>query len=191
MVNNVELIKSLLRFDSEEDFYFVQILKRRKDNPDMDKDMIVISQYYLYKGDLEKREAHIITDCATHNARAYIHLNRRNSKKVAFRCLAKIAHMIENGQYKDIKRAYASAAGEKNGEKNKTWVVDIDTKRWDVVTEIKDAIDKIRGEVTEVYIIPTLMGYHLITPGFDTRDFRDKYSDIVIQKDNPTILYIP
>jgi hypothetical protein len=191
MVNNFELIKTLLQFDSEDEFYFLQILKRRKDNPDMEKDMVVINQYYLYKGSIDKLKEQIIIDCHSNNARAYINLNRRNSGKVALHCLSKMAKMIELGQWKDIKRAYASSVGECSSEKDKKWVVDIDTKKWSVVSEVKELIDRARGEVTEVYVVPTLLGYHLITPGFDAREFRERFSDVVIQKDNPTVLYIP
>lgn len=31
MINNLELIKPLLKFESEDDFYYLQILKRKKD----------------------------------------------------------------------------------------------------------------------------------------------------------------
>lgn len=190
MVNNFELINSLLRFDSEDDFYFLQILKRRKDNPEMDRDMVVINQYYLYKGDLDKLKEQILIDCQSNNARAYINLNRRSSGKVALHCLSKMAKMIELGQWKDVKRAYASSAGE-SVSKDKLWVTDIDTKKWSVVSDIKDYIDELRGEVTEIQVIPTMYGYHLITPRFDSKLFKDKFPDIDIKKDSPTVLYIP
>jgi hypothetical protein len=35
MVDNFEIIKSLLQFDSEDDFYHLQILKRKKENPEL------------------------------------------------------------------------------------------------------------------------------------------------------------
>ena len=33
MINNFNLIKPLLDFNSEDDFYFLQILQRKKDHP--------------------------------------------------------------------------------------------------------------------------------------------------------------
>ena len=39
--------------------------------------------------------------------------------------------------------------------------------------------------------IPTKNGYHIITKPFNLKQFKDKYSDIDVHKNNPTILYIP
>ena len=41
-MNNFQKIKPVLKFENENDFYFIQILKRRKDNPEMDRDVKVI-----------------------------------------------------------------------------------------------------------------------------------------------------
>ena len=35
MVDNFDLIKSLLKFESKDDFYYLQIILRSKDNPDI------------------------------------------------------------------------------------------------------------------------------------------------------------
>lgn len=35
MVDNFELIRTLLKFESKDDFYFIQILQRSKDNPEI------------------------------------------------------------------------------------------------------------------------------------------------------------
>ena len=34
MIDNFEQITSILNFESEDDFYFLQIIQRKKDNPD-------------------------------------------------------------------------------------------------------------------------------------------------------------
>lgn len=39
--------------------------------------------------------------------------------------------------------------------------------------------------------IPTKNGYHIITKPFNLKQFKDKYPDIDVHKNNPTILYIP
>ena len=33
MIDNFDLIKTMLKFESEDDFYFAQIIQRKKDNP--------------------------------------------------------------------------------------------------------------------------------------------------------------
>jgi hypothetical protein len=54
MVNNLELIKPLLKFESDDDYYFLQILQRKKDNADLDKRLMgnnnsarLIKGYYI------------------------------------------------------------------------------------------------------------------------------------------------
>ena len=43
-INNFELIKKLLNFDDSDKFYFIQIFKRRKDNPELKVNNKVINQ---------------------------------------------------------------------------------------------------------------------------------------------------
>lgn len=79
MTNNTHKIREMLSFTNENDFYFVQVLKRRKDNPDMKRNMMALGAYYI--DSLEHFDAvvpHIIHTCESENGRAYIHLNRRN-----------------------------------------------------------------------------------------------------------------
>ena len=48
MINNFEAIRDLLTFGDEDKFYLIQIFKRRKDNPEMKKDMVIIDNYFVY-----------------------------------------------------------------------------------------------------------------------------------------------
>ena len=71
MTNNFEQIKSLLRFDEPDHFYFLQILKRRKDNPDMKRDVSVIDNFFIYqREDLDKLQDKIIL-CESNNGKIY------------------------------------------------------------------------------------------------------------------------
>ena len=47
-MNNLETILPLLDFSDSDKFYFIQIFKRRKDNPGMDKDMCLLDNYAVY-----------------------------------------------------------------------------------------------------------------------------------------------
>jgi hypothetical protein len=40
-------------------------------------------------------------------------------------------------------------------------------------------------------VIPTKNGFHLITKKFNVMEFKEKYPDLVIQKKNPTLLFLP
>ena len=68
MRNNIELIEPLLDFTLPNTFYFVQILKRRKENPEMKSNTSVIDNFYLYgPNDLAKLMPKIIEKCEKHN----------------------------------------------------------------------------------------------------------------------------
>ena len=47
MIDNFELIKSLLKFESPDDFYHLQILKRKKENPELGSNSRVVKTYYV------------------------------------------------------------------------------------------------------------------------------------------------
>ena len=83
-MDNFSLIRNMLSFPDENAFYFLQVLKRRKDNPDLGKDMIHLSDYYIYSLDqFDGLKQRVMSQCDTENARAYFRLNRRDAKKVA------------------------------------------------------------------------------------------------------------
>ena len=72
-MNNFEKIKEILKFENENDFYFLQVLKRRKDNPEMDRDVKVVKSFYIFsQKELDDVTDTIITLCENENARAYI-----------------------------------------------------------------------------------------------------------------------
>ena len=81
--NNFDLIRKMLSFPDENAFYFLQVIKRRKDNPDLGKDMRHIADYYIYSLDqFDELKQRIIDQCNAENGRAYFRLNRRDAKKV-------------------------------------------------------------------------------------------------------------
>ena len=82
MINNLEIIKPLLNFSSEDDFYFLQILQRKKENPQLGSNSRVIKNYYIKSVEhLELRYPEIIELCSVFNARASIRLNKEVLKK--------------------------------------------------------------------------------------------------------------
>ena len=126
-MNNFDIIRKMISFPDENAFYFLQILKRRKDNPDLVKDMIHIEDYYIYS--LEQFDGlrqRIIDQCDTENARAYFRLNRRDAKKISMQVLKRTVDYIVSENYRAVKNVFASCAGEFHSDPDKTWIVDID-----------------------------------------------------------------
>lgn len=213
-INNFEIINSLLDFNNDKTFYHITILKRRKDNPEMETGVKVVDNYYLYKPyDLLKLQDRIINNCKDKNARAYINLNRLDTEKIALYTMKIITDYIINQQYVQVKNAYSMACGSHHSEENKRWIVDIDLI--DPVTKeaIPDMSDKynaimyfINKEHNEmnnknagvspnwrsiIAEIPTKHGTHIITNPFNLKLFGDKFPGIDVNKNSPTILYIP
>jgi len=197
MKNNFQSIKSLLNFDSPDDFYFIQIIKRRKDNPDLGRDMKLIDNFFIYSiEEFEKSESKIISQCVINNARAYIRPNRRNSKTVAIQTIRKISEMLIDGNYRATKSAYLSACGDYNSEKNKKWIVDIDKEDLDKTEDIRKTIIELHSTIPNsnysiIAEIETNSGLHILTHPFNMMEFRKKYPNVDIHKDNMLLLYIP
>lgn len=204
-IDNFEAISHFLKFDDSDKFYFIQIFKRRKDNPGMERDMIVVDSFSVYSmSQFDKLRGRITEICEANNARAYIRLNRRSDKKIALQMLARIATMISAEQY-NVRGLYNSIAGEFHAEEDKTWIIDVDFDKLDDFTE-DEKNEKINGIVTfiqsliyktkrddTVYVVPTKNGVHFICRPFNLQEFNE-YPDsslVDIHRDNPTILYTP
>ena len=192
MINNFRQIIQHIRFDSEDDFYHLQILKRKKENPEIGSNSYVIRTYCIRsKEHLIEKQDEIIRLCMDHNARAYINLNRRSFEKAAFHTLKKVTDIIMNKDYKSVRNAFESVCGEFGSGKDKFWIVDIDTKDELVVHKIVHIIDTdLMPEGNKYrFCIPTKNGYHLITTPFNMAEFKEKCPDIDVHKNNPTILF--
>jgi hypothetical protein len=195
MINNINLIKPLLNFTNEGDFYMLYIFKRKKDQPEGERDnhqsVRTIKTYSINSIEyLEKRYDEIIQLSEMFKARAYIHIQKQNHKDVAMNMITEIVTRIQSGQINQ-KHVFDSVVGQlKTNEKR--WIVDIDVKGFDYVTELADYIDSLRPEGPKVEaVIPTKSGVHLITKRFDVKEFEKQYPNIDIQKKNPTLLYYP
>jgi hypothetical protein len=201
-IDNYKLIEPHLRWDNSDMFYFIQIFKRRKDNPGMDKDMVLIDNFYIYtKEQFDKIYPLIKTTCNAHNARAYFRFNRRSAKQTALQSLKRLTEMIIQENYKSAKGSYASAAGEFHAEKDKTWIIDvddIDLKDLSDREKIKDILIDLQiktGREPLILEFPSRNGIHYITRAFNSKEYEMIIKEMDIRtdlhKDNPTILYMP
>jgi len=191
MTNNFELIEPLLNFSDVNDFYIIELIQRRKENPSISRNLNIIKKYNITS--LEKLKEcmeEIIIFCNVSNCRAYIRLNRRNFKDLSLEVMVKTTELIRDGQYKALRKVHDKVAGNHHSEKVRKWIVDIDEPA-DVLraSTIIEYIETLGGEV---YVeIPSLNGIHIITSPFRVDYFKKTYPDIEIHKDNPTNLYIP
>ena len=199
MIDNIEQIKQLLNFENDGDFYMLYVFKRKKDQPEGEKDnhqsVRTIKTYCVDSVEyLDKRYDEIKQLCEMFKARAYIHVQKQNHKDVSLEMMISLAERIRNGQHIQ-KGLFDSVVGQiKTHEKR--WIVDVDTKDEIDVHRAAHIINGIRPEGPKIEaVIPTKNGYHFITKRFDVREFDKRICEFGqvpdIQKKNPTLLFLP
>lgn len=193
MVDNINLVLPLLSFESSDEFYYLQILQRKKENPDLGSNSRVIKNYYITSKEyLIERYDEIKKLCEVFNARASIRLNKRSFEKVGFKTMVNVANTMSNREYSFLKNSYDRACGLGHNDPNKKWILDLDgiKKVSPLMMEFIDNIIEPTG--SKCYgIIPSKSGVHLITKPFNLLEFSKKYPEVDVHKDNPTNLYIP
>ena len=195
MIDNLELIKPLLNFENEGDFYMLWIFKRKKDQT-TDKanhqSARTIKTYCIDNIEyLERYYDEIKQLCEIFKARAYIHIQKQNHSDVSLNMMIALAQRIQSGNHRQM-GLFDSVVGQIKTQE-KRWVVDIDTKDPATILKIKGVIDNVCSPagVKTIQLIPTKDGFHYITNRFDTNTFNEQYPDVDIKKKNPTLLYYP
>ena len=180
-IDNFELAKNLLDINSSDDYHFVQIIKRFKDNPNDDKN---IGNYHggaWYLGgfrvhgpeELMALKPKIISACETNNARAYMTINNRSDKETdsyikVYRRQFKptdaryiYADQIVPGQAKD---------GPNWVGKRKRLIIDIDVPNTETTRDGKKVWDEVKKILNVAGVVPLgeyvtpSGGLHIILP---------------------------
>lgn len=212
-INNFQLIRPLLEFRGSDDFYFIQVLQRKKDagpgmkvNGTNNNSRLVKAYFVSSLESFDFLEKEIIQLCEVFSARAGINLNRRSFKRMALQHLKKVTDQLLNQDYHKAYKAYASVVGAFNDDADKKWIVDIDSKDW-TARDVQDFVDKLTPlqPVGEKGIInlPSRNGWHAIVKPFNLieaatllrpsgyKGYDDAAPSLEVHKNNPTNLYIP
>ena len=202
-IDNINTIKRLLNFENEGDFYMLYVFKRKKDQPEGERDnhqsVRTIKTYCVDSIEyLEKRYDEIKQLCEMFKARAYIHVQKQNHKDVSLNMMVALAQRIQDGNLKQ-QHLFDSVVGQlKTHEKR--WIIDIDDVSMDsfahaeYYTSMREYINELQeeaGKDKSMAFVKTKSGFHIITQPFNVMKFKEKYPDIDIQKKNPTLLYYP
>lgn len=208
MVDNFALIKDYLHFESPDDFYFLQIIQRKKDGPSHDGVQITgnsnrtrgIRNYLITSAEgLDKIETEVKHLCTFFNARAMLILAKKSFQKTALKSMVMTAEYIQTGQYASVKSCYWSACA-KSATDDRYFLIDIDEEDLPQLELIKSTIEE-KAKNPKVpfgqrirLCLPTKHGYHLITHPFDPRDLLQvypKHKDELIHSSGPTVLFVP
>lgn len=194
MIDMLNKVRHLIEFKSEDDFYYLQILQRKKENPQLGSNSRVIKNYYIKNLEyLDNKYEEIKELCVQFNARAMLRLNKRSFKKVAFKTMVNVANSMSNGEYAFVNKSYDRACGNGHNDPNKKWILDIDnpyTSDW--LERVKEKIYSFEPVGEKIIAeLPTKNGVHLITSPFNLKTFKEDFPEIDVHKDNPINLYIP
>lgn len=198
-INNFDLIKPFLdTYMYEDDYFYLQIIKRNKDafhpdlmidpeNPAFSSSASIKSFCITSLSELEKKMKIITFLCDRLGARAYINLNMKSFQKTAFIALRNIAENIQNENYGCIKNAYESACGKCTTKKSKQrWIIDIDSK--DEENLLINTLAIVHPFFQQDYFlakIPTRNGCHILCEPFDTK----RMTGFQIKRNAHTLLY--
>jgi len=195
MIDNIKEIKGLLNFSDKNDFYMLYVFKRKKDQPEGERDnhqsVRTIKTYCIDSVEhLDRRYDEIKQLCEMFKARAYIHVQKQNHMDVSLDMLALLAERIKNG-VKNQKGLFDSVVGQIKTQE-KRWIVDVDTTDKQFLRDITMNLMEIQPVGNKIEkVIKTKNGFHLITGKFNVLEFKEKYPDVDIAKKNPTLLYYP
>lgn len=171
-IDNFAKIQPLLEF-GKDTYYFVQIIKRRKDqgNENLEIPERKIWQKFIDKPNLlEDLKQEIQELCTIYNARAYIELNPRSLERWSIELTRRLLDRISLHDFTSVQRLPNKIALSEDTIKTRGLL--IDRRRWmldvDEPTSIPIAEKWIEEMgIREVANIPTLSGAHLIIESFN------------------------
>lgn len=166
MQDNFDLIVKFLEGTvvmEKNDFFFVQILKRRKDNPEMTEHEINIDNIYITSfKDFKKKKDRIVKTCEVNNARCLIRLGKRNFEFLSTKLVQEIGSIQEKKAFHKIVSAFTSVCGSYPSSKKKLWMIDVDDMT--IYEEVKTLLENI----TKIHlIVPSKTGAHIVINGFN------------------------
>lgn len=202
MVNNFDTVRKLLNFESKDDFYFVTLFRRKKDDHadwTTDCNNVPVRNYYIKSlEDYDRKKEDIIRVATATNARVYFWINKRSFKKCSFKLISAVATNIETENYEGNKGAWDSVCGAYPNDKNKKWIIDYDVSPdttvfldfYDIINDILKQVQPIElhnvecpgGDIMTakskiITTIPTVNGKHIITKPFDVKTFHKLWEE--------------
>ena len=188
-IDNFDLIRSHLTFESDLDRYIVIILKKVKDENGrkygVNETNRRIKTYFISSIDYFDKKIPVIKDlCESNNARAYILPQVRNNKECLINLMKITLENLENPTIKPDTLITSTFSGT-HTSRDKKWIIDLDnsnmTEYPDVINpkliktwafeQVEDVIKKMLkgcGKANnDYYVVPTVHGKHIVTSPFD------------------------
>ena len=192
---NEGIVESKLESYKSDLFFFIILVKRRKDFPEMINIDYRFKIYYLDNlEDYDKFEKEIKQCCDNFKLRAYLSVNIRSKKEVAKYNLERSVHNLVINRVGKPWDDFFNTCKNIDPVINKRWVIDVDnfTINSKEVEDIISIIKECGASIIEV--VPTKTGVHIITTCFNEDLFKKLYKENKItlesiKKNNVTLLY--
>ena len=203
MVDNFNIVRQWMKFDSDDEFFFIRVLIRGKDGHLVNGNNVNRTiKYYTVRSldEFNIIESEIKTLCKEFNARAYIHYSKRSFRQVGREMLRDITDKLLSENWQGMKSAFQHCCSKCVPKKYKTYLVDIDydsdeyrTCGDNLINLCKDYINTECENFADmdkiIDMIPTNSGYHLICKPFNVHKFHDWAPGIEVKTNSPTLLY--
>lgn len=195
VLDNFNLLEKYMKFlEDKSTFYFIQIIKRRKDagNESMPKGERLIKSYFIDKPLSEELKTEIKTMATVFNARVYLSISPCIKEKVVKLFASKAFSKVLNRDYNNFVGLINSAAGDTITAQEKLFLVDIDTKDNEYIESVEKIINGLSptSDTNKIVLkVPTFNGMHLICKPFHLEKFKNAFPNIDIHKNNATLLY--
>lgn len=203
-VDNFDLVYKLINLNNDDEFYYIEIIKRKKDNP---TDSFRYAQYLKYyiitsKEQLQSLKPEIIKMCNDNNARAYILLNPRSAKAVNDYTQVLKQKFAQRGKgfgkYRGHEFEVAAGQHKENWNSRPISFIDIDSTNTAIFDKVKEILKMYGITPIAEYKTPN-GGLHIIVPdkkakyidfsSFDNGKHLGKYATVHFNMDAPTLLY--
>lgn len=182
------------------DFFFVQIIKRNKDNPSIKENEVIKTFNVKDSYQLLSLKDEIICLCEALNARCYINVNKRNAKIISS-IIAKtcIDFIGEKNRFIDFNKEINSIIGKVHSEDRnyQKYIIDIDVKDESLISKYEELLLKTYKErkgKPKWIKLNTINGIHIIANVFDYKLFYtfcdiEKIEKPKVFTDNCALLY--
>lgn len=194
-INNFSIIEPLMNFNEDRStFYFIQLIKRRKDkgNEDMDRGERLVKAYFVDKPLTESLKNEMISIAKITNSRIYMTLSPCVKEKVVKQCAKDFLDRVCNETYNGLHGVLHTACGLSTSCVGKLFLVDVDTKDEDYVKRVETVINGLSPTTDTnkiVLKVPTVNGYHLICKPFNRTEFSFEFYNVGVHIHNPTLVY--
>lgn len=182
-IDNFDVISKQLNLNDPDKFYFVQIIRRKKDNPNARFHYAEYPKHWNVTNgqELLSHKDEIKQICNMYNARAYIRLNPRSTKLATARAGDIIKDAIRKQKTMSYEEAYAIASGHSFKSRQHTndfpvTMIDIDTTDKNIHQKVLDQLKN--AGISVLFTYETLNGgLHIVMPNRDACKLDFKWAD--------------